>query len=288
MRRRRVCRTSQFYAVPIRSYISNTKLTEMKHLMTLMTLVVAVTAGAQYCSYNPDTDGDNLIGVTDVLQVLSLFGSAGDGTGVWCEANDWIYSESFECNNPMTVVYGQTPKALVMYHYGSASEDFATYMFENASEFYGFDFGSTPQTAQDIELYLSWPGWTSRTDAFAIEVDVPQISNGNDAFGNGRTAYVFETVEIVLSGPTWVTVLVPQSLMGSETMQYSTVRYDINGSPSTCLAASTSSSISNLTGCYTGPDFAHGSYRMYTSYGGTALSWSQTEAGFLRGGNLSE
>ena len=44
----------------------------MKHLMTLMALVVAVTAGAQDCAYNPDTDGDNLIGVTDVLQVLSL------------------------------------------------------------------------------------------------------------------------------------------------------------------------------------------------------------------------
>ena len=256
--------------------------------MTLLALVVAVTAGAQDCTYNPDTDGDDHIGVTDVLQVLALYGSAGDGTGVWCDANDWIYSESFECNNPMTVVSGQTPTALVMYHYGSASEDFATYMYENASAFYGFDFLSTPQTGQDIELYMGWPGWISRPDAFVIEVDVPQISFGNDSFGNGRTAHVFETVEIALSEPAWVTVLVPQALMGSETMQYMTIRYDINGSPSVCLAASTSNLISNLTGCYTGPDFAHGSYRMYTSYAGTALSWPPTEAGFLRGGILSQ
>jgi hypothetical protein len=260
----------------------------MKHLMTLLALVVAVTARAQDCTYNPDTDGDNLIGVNDVLQVLSLFGTTGDDTGVWCESNNWIYAESFDCNNPMTVVTGQSPKALVMYHYGSASEDFATYMFENGSGFYGFDYGSTPQTQEDIELYLNWPGWTTRPDAFAVEVDVPQVSNGNDAFGNGRTAYVFETVDIALSEAAWVTVLVPQSLMGSETGQYSTIRYDINGSPSTCLAASTSNSISTLTGCYTGPDFAHGSYRMYTSYTGTALSWPPTEAGFLRGGILSE
>ena len=47
MWRRRVYWTAQFYEVPIRPDISNTKLTEMKHLMTLIALVVAVTAGAQ-------------------------------------------------------------------------------------------------------------------------------------------------------------------------------------------------------------------------------------------------
>ncbi len=60
------------------SYISNTKLTEMKHLMTLMALVVAVTAGAQTglveFPYNPDSDGDDLIGTVDLLDLLALYG----------------------------------------------------------------------------------------------------------------------------------------------------------------------------------------------------------------------
>jgi len=50
----------------------------MKHLMTLLALVVAVTAGAQVetpmFSYNPDSDSDGIIGIEDLLSVLSLFG----------------------------------------------------------------------------------------------------------------------------------------------------------------------------------------------------------------------
>jgi len=61
------------------SYIGNTKLTEMKHVLTLMALVVAVTAGAQGTSiheypWNPDSNNDNLIGVDDLLDFLPVFG----------------------------------------------------------------------------------------------------------------------------------------------------------------------------------------------------------------------
>jgi hypothetical protein len=45
----------------------------MKHLMTLLALVVAVTAGAQ-TAYNPDSNGDNLIGVDDLTEFLPLWG----------------------------------------------------------------------------------------------------------------------------------------------------------------------------------------------------------------------
>ena len=51
----------------------------MKHLMTLMALVVAVTAGAQTglveFPYNPDADNDDVIGTADLLALLSLYGS---------------------------------------------------------------------------------------------------------------------------------------------------------------------------------------------------------------------
>jgi hypothetical protein len=51
----------------------------MKHLMTLMALVVAVTAGAQGTTiheypWNPDSNNDNLIGVDDLLDFLPVFG----------------------------------------------------------------------------------------------------------------------------------------------------------------------------------------------------------------------
>jgi len=46
----------------------------MKHLMTLLALVVAVTAGAQTATWNPDYNGDSIIGVDDLLGLLSAFG----------------------------------------------------------------------------------------------------------------------------------------------------------------------------------------------------------------------
>ena len=52
----------------------------MKHLMTLMALVVAVTAGAQGTTiheypWNPDWNNDNYIGSQDLTGFLSAFGS---------------------------------------------------------------------------------------------------------------------------------------------------------------------------------------------------------------------
>ena len=52
----------------------------MKHLMTLMALVVAVTAGAQGTTiyeypWNPDWDNDNFVGSSDLTGFLSAFGS---------------------------------------------------------------------------------------------------------------------------------------------------------------------------------------------------------------------
>ena len=51
----------------------------MKHVLTLMALVVAVTAGAQGTTiheypWNPDSDNDNLIGINDLLDFLPVFG----------------------------------------------------------------------------------------------------------------------------------------------------------------------------------------------------------------------
>jgi len=45
----------------------------MKHLLALMALCVAFAAGAQ--TWNPDADFDNVIGVEDLMALLSVFGT---------------------------------------------------------------------------------------------------------------------------------------------------------------------------------------------------------------------
>lgn len=75
----------------------------MKHLMTLMALVVAVTAGAQTglveFPYNPDADNDDMIGTADLLALLSLYGSEFSEEGTYLSADSTTalyYAGSFD------------------------------------------------------------------------------------------------------------------------------------------------------------------------------------------------
>jgi hypothetical protein len=265
--------------------IGNAKLIKRNYLMTLMAFVFAVTVGAQNVTYNPDIDGDNMIGVTDLLQLLGIFGSEGDGTGVWGGSSNWTnVVETYSCNDTMAVVTNQEPKALIIYMYSSAIDDFAIYMNENGSNFYGVDYLTYPENSFDIELMLSWSGWTNRPDAFAISVDVPQVSGGLDSYGNNKVAHVFETVHISIdvNETAQLTVLLPQSVMPNSTSVMENLYYDINGGQSACVSTNTIDS--SMLGCYTGTDFAHGHYRLYW---GQALNWGD-HGGYLRGGFPSE
>jgi hypothetical protein len=80
----------------------------MKHLMTLIALMVAVTAGAQTglveFPYNPDSNGDDMIGTADLLELLSLFGNEfseedlylnDDSTTAIYYAGNMIFSDCF-------------------------------------------------------------------------------------------------------------------------------------------------------------------------------------------------
>ena len=48
----------------------------MKHLTTLLTMAIAITGLAQQMPYNPDANGDDFVGVDDVLGVLGVYDTA--------------------------------------------------------------------------------------------------------------------------------------------------------------------------------------------------------------------
>ena len=50
------------------SYVS--KQNQMKHLTTLLTMAITLTGLAQQMPYNPDANGDDFVGVDDVLGFL--------------------------------------------------------------------------------------------------------------------------------------------------------------------------------------------------------------------------
>ena len=53
-----------------------TELNEMKHLLTLAALLVSTLSVAQQMPYNPDANGDDFVGVDDVLGVLGVYDTA--------------------------------------------------------------------------------------------------------------------------------------------------------------------------------------------------------------------
>ena len=69
----------------------------MKHLLALMALCVAFAAGAQTglveFPYNPDADNDDLIGINDLMELLSLYGSEFTEEGLFLndESNAALY-----------------------------------------------------------------------------------------------------------------------------------------------------------------------------------------------------
>ena len=68
----------------------------MKYLLTCLALGIAFAAGAQFSSWNPDYDEDGLIGASDLLALLSVFGIDDDGDGIWGGAD--LCTDLTACN----------------------------------------------------------------------------------------------------------------------------------------------------------------------------------------------
>ena len=52
------------------------KQNQMKHLAALLTMAITLTGLAQQMPYNPDANGDDFVGVDDVLGVLGVYDTA--------------------------------------------------------------------------------------------------------------------------------------------------------------------------------------------------------------------
>jgi len=84
----------------------------MKRILVMFCAVaVVMNANAQEVSatYDPDVDGDNNIGVTDLLALLSLFSENDlDDDGIWDSQDDCVgaYDECGVCNGPGPQILG--------------------------------------------------------------------------------------------------------------------------------------------------------------------------------------
>ena len=59
----------------------------MKHLTTLLTMAITITGLGQQMPYNPDANGDDFVGVDDVLGVLGVYDTALMQPDLQCDYN---------------------------------------------------------------------------------------------------------------------------------------------------------------------------------------------------------
>jgi hypothetical protein len=93
-----------------------TKLNEMKHLLTLAALLFGLYSGTiaqDSWPWNVDIDGDGLVGTTDLLGFLSVFGQ---GVVVeTCSQGDLCRCDSYDYNVPGPVIYYPPSSCGVLY-----------------------------------------------------------------------------------------------------------------------------------------------------------------------------
>ena len=59
----------------------------MKHLLTLLALIASMTAGAQTYPWNPDSNADEFIGFTDILDILAVYGAEFSPENLICNSD---------------------------------------------------------------------------------------------------------------------------------------------------------------------------------------------------------
>ena len=226
----------------------------MKHLMTLMALVVAMTSGAQVTNvnYDPDANGDNSIGVDDLLALLSLFGESDvDDDGIWDSADDCL---SDSCAHRAYLII--EPFAL--------GAQIGTYMYHHgATQFYGWSNGGVLAAGNDEDwsLYLAFFDEYAGTDVIPwsdlngdgienpdemnigitvpaiITSEIPQFNGGSDGFGNYQSQYQFNILEVPMNHAVglfhWVIVIADES-MGANGQVHRVVEVASGGTASAC------------------------------------------------------
>lgn len=269
------------------AYIGNDKLIKRKCLMTLTMLFSIVTLQAQTDSFCPDFNSDGLVGASDFLTMLSVYGEPWEECSTPAVPQDSLYAIVF-AESADDSQFGPDPDT-----------DLLQYMFQELggeSAWYGFQAGSgvNGAYADGLAAYMDWPGWQSGTEnnlLGALTSTVSTIDGGLDAYGNDRIAGSFETVKVpanTLRGNVWYSFWVPLVLLeaGGALPTNSLVNFD--SSSCNLNSLNVESSLRQIDVIYTGPNWPNTTYRVFSGNGGfnqgASGVWDTTTNYFKGGG----
>lgn len=258
----------------------------MKHLKFLIILTITlfsiVTVKAQTDSFCPDFNSDGLVGVADIMTMLSVFGEPWEECSTPALPQDSLYA----------IVFGESADDS---QFGQDSAtDLLQYLFQELggeSGWYGFQAGSgvNGANADGLAAYMDWPGWQSGTEnnlLGALTSPVPTTDGGFDALGLPLNAGSFETVEFpanTLRGNVWYSFWVPLVLLEALPTN---VLVSFDGE--NCLnSLTTESSLRQIDVIYTGPNWPNTTYRVFSGNGGFNQGASgvwDTTTNYFKGG----
>ena len=159
----------------------------MKHLMTLAALFASLLALAQNDPFwNPDANGDDVIGVTDLMSLLTVYNSSlALSDTVYCDYNGGTFGEFwFDVFNESIVV----DSILIQWEYAGTEPTYVPFCPDPIEEPYAF---SVERTLVSNPFYLT-EGWIG-PQTFYSEI----FSNSGDvslelyAFSMGQPDYQF-------------------------------------------------------------------------------------------------
>jgi hypothetical protein len=249
-------------------------------------------------TYDPDADGDNLIGVNDILALLSLYGDADvDDDGIWDSADDCLADSC-------------SPKAYLVTEPQYLADAIGTYMFySGASNFIGYSTGSGAiQNATDAELYFNFMGEVAGQDTslwvdnngngeseaseffpFVIpsilNIEIPEVSGGIDDYGNPELQYLFNTIEVPqgsIEGNFWWVLVINEEFLTDEEGLYLTSLIGLGASPSFCQDYNLDSTHSSYSFYLDNSQFGTGYFRCF-GFGQALTGNVEGQSLFLKG-----
>jgi len=242
--------------------------------VSFLCAVLNLNAVCQTTTYNPDADEDNVVGVSDMLALLSLFGETDvDEDGIWDSSDDCL---SDTCQF----------KAYLLIEPVELAGQIGTYMYQNSSSWYGYSNGGLPSTIDHIFQYMSFYDEFAGTGEIAwadsngngvmdsdefngiavpalIEVEIPQESGGLDNYGNDITQYLFKTVELPLGtvGDYHASFLISDESIGGVDSGNRIGQFSFGVTNSVCLPIQTGDYYQSVL--YESENFTPGTYRIY-------------------------
>jgi len=139
------------------------------------------------------------------------------------------------------------------------------------TNFFGFGYGTPPITGGEFVKYMGMFATSGVTGLpTVIYQNVPQITNGNDAFNNPKIAFNFETTKVfggTVLEDAWYTWVIPTTLTNNQ--KQTQISYGNQNSPYILNSVIVNSIISDIVFNYTGSTYANNFYRTYTTYPST-------------------